>query len=189
MQNIVGAYEDRDEEPSDGLATTAKHYLKKFDFSKVQLLIHAVKVLFYYLDQIKDIVLLAVMVEASGSDWASFETQFIAAWALTIVVPLVVNALYISSRATTSLGQIKRRYTRKTKMALKCLAFFVSWLIPASLIFKKDSDKFLSDRLKKDCLAKKKNLCKKKPLLLKKKSDIDRMREITTIYKVWGSAS
>ena len=108
---------------------------------------------------------------------------------MCIVVPLVVNALYISSRATTSLGQIKRRYTRKTKMALKCLAFFVSWLIPASLIFKKDSDKFLSDRLKKDCLAKKKNLCKKKPLLLKKKSDIDRMREITTIYKVWGSAS
>ena len=119
MQNVLGAYEDRDEEPTKGWGYTAKRYLKKVDLSKGQLLMHAVKVLFYYLDQVKDLVLLGVMVEASsGSVWASFETQFIAAWALTIVVPLVVNALYVSSRATTSLGQRKKNYTQKTKMAL-----------------------------------------------------------------------
>ena len=155
---------------------------------KAQILIRVYKVISYYADQLKDLVLLSVMVKTStgGGDWLTFENQFIFAWTLTIVVPFLLNAVCITYRARSSLGQEKRNYSKKTRIGFKVLAFFISWFIPASLIYKMDGDNYESAKVRKDCLEEKQNLSRRKPFLLKKKEEVEEMNIVTTTYKVWG---
>ena len=155
---------------------------------KAQILVHVYKVISYYADQLKDLVLLSVMVKTStgGGDWLTFERQFILAWTLTIVLPLLLNAVCITYRARSSLGQEKRNYGKKTRIAFKVLAFWLAWLVPASLIFKMDGDNYESLKVRKDCLEGKENLSRRKPFILKKKEQVEEMNIVTTTYKVFG---
>ena len=57
-------------------------------------------------------------------------------------------------------------------------------MIPAALIYKRDADNFLIGKIQKKCLNQKKNVSKEKPLLLKKRQEVEQMREIIATYKV-----
>ena len=154
-----------------------------------ELLVHLLSVTQYYRDFLTDIYVLIFMTKTFkpklgvGGELIKFETQLLFAWAVTLVLPWILNTFYLMCHPVSTMRQ-RSGLSGGKKNLLRLLVAAFSVLLPATLLYRKDTKEHEAEMIRQDVAEGRKNLSEEKDRLVKRNQEVEKMDKLTVTCKM-----